>query len=141
MDTARDLVHQYADAVCRGDAEQWASCWVEDSTWSLGPGREVRGKAAIVELWAHEIARYAVVVQLVANGRTDLDVDSGSGTGRWYIHEYSRRIDGASTTLLARYDDTYRHVDDGWRFVRRELTISYKGPPDLSGQFTGPEPG
>jgi hypothetical protein len=101
----------------------------------------VEGKSAIVELWVRETARYAVTVQLVANGTSDLDEGSGSGSGRWYVHEYNRLMDGAATILLGCYDDTYRRTDDGWRFVRRELSIFYKGPPDLSAEFARPEGG
>jgi hypothetical protein len=134
--TIAGLVHRYADAVCRRDEAQWASCWADDSEWVLDAERQVHGRAAIVERWTVEMAKYAAVLQLVANG--DASIDGDEGTGRWYIHEHNRRVDGSSAILIAYYDDVYRHVAGDWLFARRELTRLYQGPPDLTGAFTPP---
>jgi ketosteroid isomerase-like protein len=128
-------VHRYADAVCRRDAEQWASCWADDSEWMLDAERQVHGRDAIVEQWTIEMAKYAAVLQLVANG--DASVDGDVARGRWYIHEHNRRADGSNGSLIAYYDDVYQRVDGDWRFRRRELTRLYQGPPNLSGTFAG----
>ncbi len=130
------LVHRYADAVCRRDAEQWSACWAEDALWVLDAERQVQGREAIVTLWATEMAKYASVIQLVANGEASLDGDVGRG--RWYLQEYNRRTDGSPAVLVAWYDDEYRRVDGAWRFTRRALTRLYQGPPDLSGTFFPP---
>jgi hypothetical protein len=131
--TIAGLVQRYADAVCRRDREQWASCWTDDSEWVLDVERQVHGRDAIVERWLIEMAKYASVLQLVANG--DASVDGVHATGRWYIHEHNRRVDGSNAILIAYYDDVYRRVDGDWLFARRELTRLYQGPPDLSGSF------
>src|ERR1700738_914905 len=106
MLTIEQLVHRYADAVCRRDRDQWAACWTEDGTWSLGAQRAFRGRDAIVRQWSLELAKYAAVVQLAANG--DATIDGNQATGRWYFQEYNRRLDGTSGVLAAYYDDRYR---------------------------------
>jgi ketosteroid isomerase-like protein len=131
--TIAGLVHRYADAVCRRDADQWASCWAEDGVWVLDAERRVHGRGAIVEQWATEMAKYRAVIQLVANG--DWSLDGHEATGRWYIHEYNRRSDGSSAILVAYYDDGYRRTGGDWLFTRRQLTRLYQGPPDLAGDF------
>jgi ketosteroid isomerase-like protein len=131
--TIAGLVHRYADAVCRRDADQWASCWAEDGVWVLDAERRIHGRGAIVEQWATEMAKYRAVIQLVANG--DSSADGDKATGRWYIHEYNRRSDGSSAILVAYYDDGYRRTSGDWLFTRRQLTRLYQGPPDLAGDF------
>lgn len=137
MTTDRDkiagLVHRYADAVVRRDAEQWAACWADDGRWSLGAGREVTGRAAIVDLWNRAMGTLEAVVQNVYNG--DVEIDGDRGNGRWYVQEHFRTAGGDAGILLAHYDDTYTAVDGRWQFASRALTIHYQGPPDLSAPF------
>ena len=64
-----ELVHRYADAVVRRDADQWGSCWTHDARWVLGPTRDVVGRPAIVELWTKAMGTFDAVVQNVLNVR------------------------------------------------------------------------
>jgi hypothetical protein len=131
--TISGLVHCYADAACRRDRDAWSSCWADDGVWVLDAERRPEGREAIVRQWTTEMRKYAAVVQMVTNG--DATEDGDGAAGRWYIQEYGRRVDGTTGLLLAYYDDTYRRVDGGWLFTRRELTRLYQGPPDFSGPF------
>lgn len=132
-----DLVHRYADAVCRGDHDAWAATWAPDAVWDIGRG-EVRGVAAIVEAFATAMGLFASVVQLAANGSASVHGDEG--TGRWYMTEYARTPAGHRVFYAGYYDDAYVRLPDGWRFARRKLTWLYQGSPDLTGTF-GPPPG
>lgn len=132
-DSIAGLVHCYADAVVHRDRERWASTWAPDARWTLGPGREVQGIDAIVELWTTAMARYQIVVQTVLNG--DVVTGGPEPAGRWYVQEHFRRTTGDSGILLAYYNDTYTAVGDQWRFASRALTPLYQGPPDLSADF------
>jgi hypothetical protein len=134
-DTIEHLVHLYADAVVRRDAEQWGATWAPDAVWDLGRGRRVEGREAIVALWTSAMGGFAAVVQNVVNGMATLDHEAGTGTGRWYIIEHFQRADDTRGILLAHYDDTYVRVDGGWHFSGRELAVHYGGPSDLSGTF------
>ena len=130
-----DLVHTYADAVVRRDPAQWSSTWTENAVWELGKGRRVEGRDNILALWTSAMDGFAAVVQNVVNGSAEIDLSTGTGTGRWYIIEHWQRADDSRGILLAYYDDTYACVDDRWLFASRELVVQYGGPPDLSGVF------
>ncbi|MGB8859964.1 MAG: nuclear transport factor 2 family protein [Ilumatobacteraceae bacterium] len=134
-DMIEDLVHSYADAVVRRDAQQWAATWAEDAVWELGKGRRVEGRDNIVALWTSAMNGFAAVVQNVVNGTATLDLEAGSGDGRWYIIEHWQRADDTRGILLAYYDDTYVRVDSKWLFAGRELVVQYGGPPNLSAPF------
>ncbi|HEY7627552.1 MAG TPA: nuclear transport factor 2 family protein [Ilumatobacteraceae bacterium] len=126
---------EYADAVRARDAERWAATWVDDARWVLGPGRDVVGREAIVEMWSTSIAKYATVVQLYLAATFDIDGDAA--TGRCEFQELNVVADGSRHVLAGHYDDTYRRTVDGWRFTSRQLTKYYAGPPDLMGEFIG----
>ncbi len=130
-----DLVHRYADAVVRYDGDQWGSTWAADAQWSLGPGRQIEGRDAIVEFWHKAMSGFTAVVQTALNGICDLDVAAGTGTGRWHIQESYQRTDGTRGMLLAHYDDSYVLENGEWKFADRQLVPHYSGPPDLSSDF------
>jgi uncharacterized protein (TIGR02246 family) len=125
---------EYADAVRARDADRWAATWTEDARWVLGPGRDVVGRAAIVEMWTTSIAKYATVVQLYLAATFDIDGDVASG--RCEFQELNVVADGSRHVLAGHYDDTYRRTSQGWRFTSRQLTKYYAGPPDLMGEFS-----
>lgn len=130
-----DLVHTYADAVVHRNAADWSSTWAHDAVWELGKGRRVEGRDNILALWNSAMDGFAAVVQNVVNGTATLDLDAGTGSGRWYIIEHWQRADDSRGILLAYYDDSYVCVDDKWLFASRGLVVQYSGPPDLSASF------
>lgn len=130
------LSHEYADAVRYVDADRWAATWTEDGRWVLGPGREVTGRPAVLEMWSTSIAKYARVVQMYTSASFTIDGDVASG--RCQFFELNEVADGSRHVLAGHYDDTYRRTADGWRFTSRQLTRYYSGPPDLTGLFADP---
>jgi ketosteroid isomerase-like protein len=130
------LVHRYADAVVNRDSAQWGACWAPDARWTLGPGRDVEGRDAIVELWRSAMGNFTAVVQTVANGTAWHQHGSADHAGgRWYISERFCRADGTRGILQAHYDDTYVRRDGEWLFASRALRVHYIGAPDLSAEF------
>ncbi len=127
------LTLEYADAVRARDVPRWAATWTDDARWVLGPGRDVVGLDAIVDMWSTSIAKYAVVVQLYL--ACTYDVEGDSATGRCEFQELNVVADGTRRVLAGHYDDTYRRTPEGWRFTSRHLTKYYQGRPDLSGEF------
>jgi SnoaL-like domain len=128
-----DLVHRYCDAVVRKDKAQWAATWAPDAHWDLGRGRAMDGVDAIVDYWVGAVDGFNAIVQVAHNGQAE--VDGATGTGRWYISEHMQRRDGSTGLLLAYYDDTYSVFEGQWRFASRAITMLYRGPGDLSGEF------
>ncbi len=133
MDPIADLVHSYADAVCRFDPEQWGANWTDDGEWDMGDGAMV-GSAAL-ETWTQIMGTMGAVIHVIHNGTSELDDEAGVGAGRWYFTELLRNGDGSTATLIAYYDDRYRLVDGRWLFAARVLHPLYMGPADLSGGF------
>ena len=132
-----DLIHDYADAVVCRDGERFAATWDLEGVWVLGPGAEVEGRDAILDLWKGAMSTLTHVTQTVMNGRFDIDSSAGRGTGRQYIQEHFEKASGELGILIAYYEDDYVRRDDDWLFARRKLIPLYQGPADLSGTFTG----
>lgn len=124
---------EYADAVRARDATRWADTWTEDARWVLGEGRDVVGRASIVDMWSTSIAKYQAVVQLYH--AATFYVDGDTARGRCEFSELNIKADGGRHVLAGHYTDTYRRTPDGWRFTSRQLTRYYAGPPDLTGAF------
>lgn len=128
------LSHEYAEAVRHRDADRWGATWVEDGRWVLGPDRQVSGRAAVVDMWSAAIAKYATVVQIYTS--CAFAIEGTEASGRCQFFELNLVADGSRHVLAGHYDDTYRLTPDGWRYVSRQLTKYYAGPPDLSGLFS-----
>lgn len=132
VEAIRRLLYAYADGVLERDADAWAATWADDATWVLGPGREVTGREAIVELWVSAMGRYASVVQLYQSNDVTFD-GPDDAHGRAYLVELNE-IDGQPPKMLAAYYlDVYRRTAEGWKFASRELKPLYAGPPSLEG--------
>lgn len=136
-DAIADLVHRYCDAVCRYDVAAFADTWASDGVWDIGRG-PTEGRDAVVEAFTTAMGLFDSVIQVLNNGSAD--VDGETGTGRWYMTEYSRTKTGRNLLYLGAYDDTYVCQDGVWRFSSRHLSWYYQGAPDLTGTF-GPPPG
>ena len=128
---------EYADAVRARDVDRWAATWTDDARWGLGPGRDVVGRDAIVEMWSTSIAKYTSVVQLYLS--CTFDVDGDEATGRCELLELNIVADGSRHLFAGHYADAYRRTPDGWRFASRALTKYYAGLPDLTGVFVTPD--
>ncbi len=137
IDAINDLTHRYADAVCRGDTDTWASTWAIDAVWNIGRGDRV-GREAIRAAYEQAMDLFAHVVQTALNGTAELGETEGHG--RRYLMEHSQTRGGRGLFYLGYYDDRYVLTDDGWQFASRRLTWLYQGAPDLSGNW-GPPPG
>ena len=129
----RNLVAAYIDAVNRYDKEDWAATWSETATWDL-MGMEVSGRDAIVELWTNAMSGFETALMMLNSGTVTVDGDTASG--RWYLTEHLKPVEGDANMVLGVYDDEYRRENGQWLFSRRAYRIMYQGPADLSGTFT-----
>ena len=129
----RDLVARYIDAVNRYHKDDWAATWSDSATWNL-MGMEVSGRKAIVELWTNAMAGFEFAIMMLNSGT--VTVDGETATGRWYLTEHLKTVEGDTNITLGVYDDEYRREDGAWLFARRSYQIIYQGPPDLSGNYT-----
>lgn len=131
----RNLMARYADAVNRRDADAWIATWAPDGEWNL-LGEPVAGRDNILALWQQMMDGFEFALLLPASCL--FQVTGDTATGHWYLHEYSRDLEGARNMLLSRYDDSYVKQAGEWLFHRRSCHFMYQGPPDLGGEFSRP---
>ncbi|MER6026220.1 LUD domain-containing protein [Streptomyces sp. NPDC001851] len=65
-------------------------------------------------------------------------IDGDTATGRTYIQEIARLLDGRSGLNFAIYHDTYRRTPEGWRFAERVYEVRYADTTPLEGSAPGP---
>lgn len=127
------LMARYVDTANRRDGEHWAQTWAEDGTWDL-MGMEVHGREAILGLWQQVVAGFEFAILMPSSSLIEVDGDQASG--HWYLQEFTRDLQGEQLLALSRYLDTYRKVDGEWYFQTRQYHFIYRGPADLSGDYT-----
>lgn len=134
----RDLNARYTDAVNQYNPLHWINCWTDDARWNL-MGTRVTGKENILSLWQQLMSDFEFALIMPSSSLFTLNPDlPDRASGHSYQHEYTRDKAGNGHTLLGRYLDEYRKIDDEWYFQTREYQILYRGNSDLTGQFTLP---
>lgn len=129
----RNLMGRYADAVNRRDADAWVATWAVDGVWNL-LGNPVSGRDNILTLWQQMMGSFEFALMLPSSCLFQVNGDTASG--HWYLHEYTRDLQGTATTVLSRYLDTYVKQGGQWLFQSRHYSFIYNGPADLSGTYT-----
>ncbi|MFV5994693.1 LUD domain-containing protein [Streptomyces sp. NPDC056231] len=66
-------------------------------------------------------------------------IDGDTATGRTYIQEIARLLDGRSGLNFAIYHDTYRRTPEGWKFAERVYEVRYVDTTPLGGSAPGPD--
>jgi uncharacterized protein (TIGR02246 family) len=127
------LMARYVDAANRRDGAAWSSTWAEDGRWLL-MGMEITGRENILGLWQQVLEGFEFALLMPASGHFDIDGDTA--TGHWYLQEFTRDLQGEALAALSRYNDSYVKVNGQWLFASREYSFLYRGPADLSGEYT-----
>ncbi len=138
-DTERDaarraierLLHRYADAVNRRDADAWIACWSDDPTWTL-MGHEVRGREAVLEMWRGAMGGFPFVAHIVHAPLIEPQ-DAGHARIRCYVQELLALGDGGGQHVFGVYHDTVVAGEAGWRFESRRFDILMRLPLEMSG--------
>ncbi|MBP0452683.1 LUD domain-containing protein [Kitasatospora sp. RG8] len=66
-------------------------------------------------------------------------LDGDTATGRTYMQEVARMLDGRSGLNFAVYHDSYRRTPKGWRFTERVYEVKYVDTTPLRGFAPGPD--
>ncbi|MBI1182266.1 MAG: nuclear transport factor 2 family protein [Alphaproteobacteria bacterium] len=130
------LAQVYADGVMQRDAELWGSTWAENGSWSL-PGMEkpVQGRETLKGFWSQVMAGYPHVLHWVQPGL--ISVSGDKATARFYVQENIKDAKDNQMRVAGVYDDQLVRENGKWKFAKRDFTVLYRGPTDLSGDFTG----
>jgi uncharacterized protein (TIGR02246 family) len=130
------LAQVYADGVMQRDAEIWGSTFAVEGEWHLAPGMDpVKGRENLKAFWLNVMAGYPHVLHWVQPGIINIDGDSA--TARFYVQENIKDAEGNSFRVAGVYNDELIKEDGAWRFAVRRFSTMYRGPVDMSGDWTG----
>ena len=129
----QQLMARYVDAANRRDGEAWAQTWAEDGCWNL-MGMEVKGRDNILQLWQQVVAGFEFALLMPSTHLFEIEADTASG--HWYLQEFTRDLQGERFAAMSRYTDDYVKLNGQWLFQTRRYDFIYRGPADLSGDYT-----
>ena len=123
---------EFTDAVMMHDYDRLASLFTRDGAVRMPhinaeatSREEIRaGIERLQELWDY-------FVQTAHAGTILLDGDTA--TGRAYIQEIARALDGRQGLNYAVYHDRYEGTPDGWKFTERVYEVKYLDTTPLAG--------
>ena len=127
---------EFTDAAMMRDRARLASLFTPDGALRMptvpvelvGP-EEIRAGGERLQ------SRWDFFVQTTHPGTIRLDGDTA--TGRAYIQELVRLLDGTQGLNFAVYHDRYRRTPDGWKFAERVYEVRYLDTTALAGSAPG----
>lgn len=129
---------EFTDAVMMRDRARLASLFTPDGALRMpNVPAEMVGREEIRVGGERLQAQWDFFVQNSHPGVIQLDGDTA--TGRTYMYELARTLDGRQGQNFAVYHDRYRRTPDGWRFTERVYEVRYLDTTPLAG--SAPRPG
>jgi ketosteroid isomerase-like protein len=127
---------EFTDAAMMRDRARLASLFTADGVLRM-PNVPVEfvGREEIRVGGERLQAQWDFFVQTTHPGTIRLDGDTA--TGRAYIQELVRTLDGRQGLNYAVYHDRYRRTADGWRFAERVYEVRYLDTTPLTGSAPG----
>lgn len=131
------LRSEFSDAAMMRDRARLASLFTEDGVLRMpNVPVELTGREEIRTGGEALQARWDFFVQTTHPGVIELGGDTA--TGRAYIHEIVRTLDGIEGVNFAVYHDRYRRTPDGWKFAERVYEVRYLDTTPLAGSAPRP---
>lgn len=123
---------EFTDAAMMRDRPRLASLFTPDGVLRMPniPVEQV-GREEILAGGELLQSQWDFFVQNTHPGTIRLDGDTA--TGRAYIQEIARALDGRQGLNYAVYHDRYRRTEEGWRFTEREYEVRYLDTSPLTG--------
>lgn len=116
----RGLIERYSDACCQRKVDDIMALWADDCRWSV-PDMEgledVRGKAAIFDIWQGAQALFPFCFLVCTPGVIEIDGDSA--TARAYTNEVLVNVEGEMRQAVGIYHDKFGIRDGQWLFTER----------------------
>ncbi|MBO2450619.1 nuclear transport factor 2 family protein [Actinomadura barringtoniae] len=130
------LRSEFSDAAMMRDRARLASLFTEDGALRMpNVPTEAVGPAEILAQGERLQARWDFFVQNTHPGAVQIDGDTA--TGRAYIHEVVRTLDGIEGVNFAVYHDRYQRTPEGWKFSERVYEVRYLDTTPLAGSAPG----
>ncbi|MFF3601360.1 LUD domain-containing protein [Kitasatospora indigofera] len=127
---------EFTDAAMMRDRDRLAALFTLDGALRMPDGDiELIGRDEIRTGGERLQSQWDFFVQNSHPGTIRIDGDAA--TGRTYMHEVARLLDGRSGLNYAVYHDTYRRTPEGWRFTERVYEIRYADSTPLAGSAPG----
>ena len=123
---------EYSDAAMMRDRARLASLFTSDGVLSMpNVPVELVGREEIRAGGERLQSQLDIFVQTTHPGAIQLDGDTA--TGRAYLQEVVRAVDGRQEVNFAVYHDRYQRTADGWKFAERVYEVRYVDPTPLAG--------
>ncbi|MEV5548773.1 LUD domain-containing protein [Streptomyces sp. NPDC052309] len=123
---------EFTDAVMMRDRRRLASLFTPDGALRMPniPVEQI-GREEIVAGGERLQSQWDFFVQNTHPGTIQLDGDTA--TGRAYIQELARTLDGRQGLNYAVYHDRYQRTEEGWKFAERVYEVRYLDTSPLAG--------
>jgi ketosteroid isomerase-like protein len=123
---------EFSDAAMMRDRARLASLFTPDGALRMpNVPAEAVGPEQIRVQGERLQSQWDVFVQTTHPGVIQLDGDTA--TGRAYIQEVVRTLDGRQGLNFAIYHDRYQRTPDGWKFSERVYEVRYLDTTPLAG--------
>jgi ketosteroid isomerase-like protein len=127
---------EFSDAAMMRDRARLASLFTPDGALRMpNVPVELVGREEIRAGGERLQSQWDFFVQTTHPGTIQLDGDTA--TGRAYIQELARTLDGRQGLNYAIYHDRYRRTGDGWKFAERVYEVRYLDTTPLAGAAPG----
>ncbi|WP_369031607.1 MULTISPECIES: LUD domain-containing protein [Streptomyces] len=123
---------EFTDAAMMRDRPRLASLFIPDGALRMpNIPVELVGREEILAGGERLQSQWDFFVQNTHPGTILLDGDTA--TGRAYIQELARALDGRQGLNYAVYHDRYQRTGEGWRFAERRYEVRYLDTSPLAG--------
>src|SRR5882672_6604311 len=127
---------EFTDAAMMRDRARLASLFTPDGALRMpNIPAELVGREEIRAGGERLQGQWDFFVQTTHPGTIQLDGDTA--TGRAYIQELARTLDGRQGLNFAIYHDRYQRTPDGWKFAERVYEVRYEDTSPLAGSAPG----
>lgn len=129
-----ELVQRYAQAMQRGDWDEYESLFTADATWESPPPLDLCfvGARAIREAVAGMTSSAGFFVQVPLSLVVNV-LGQDRATATTAVQEIVRGEDEQAMMLYGMCDDEFTNTGEGWRFSRRRFQPFFMGSTPMSG--------
>jgi hypothetical protein len=125
------LVTEYCHFVDHGEAGKIAGQFTDDGIWTSATNT-MNGRGAIAKGFSRRQGNAARMSRHVCNNLLVNVIDENNATGVVYLTLFRHDGEPGRTVspsdvpdIIGEYRDTFVRTDDGWRFKRREIHVSF----------------